>query len=414
MNLTCLFLLLLLLIPRSRALAQPGDPIGRLEQFRSRLLQETRTYSVYVPPSAQDSLYSRQHYPVLYVLDGETAFPYVAATTAHLAAVRVVPEAIIIAIHNTNRVRDFTPTQIESGYFMGPEAARSSGGGERFSQFLQQELIPHIDSLYPTTSYRMLVGHSLGGLLVLHTLLHHPTAFQAYVALDPSLWWDDALLVRQANTLLAQPQLRGKTLYLPGATAFKGSVDTLALTQHPSPKSRALLAVPDFVTQLRKHPGNGLRWAAPFYRQEGHNTVALPGTYDALRYAFSAHRVLSVDNIQFFEPSVRTLGAQALKDSLLVRCQAISAQLGYWVAPPEALVNQLGYAYLAQQDFAAAALFFEWNQATYPTSFNVYDALGDYYVARGNKRRAIQYFTKALTLYGYAETKQKLRALQPH
>jgi len=411
MNLTWL-LLLLLLVPRSKAHAQPGAPLGRLEQFGSHVLRETRTYSVYVPPSAQDPLYGRQRYPVLYVLDGETAFPYVAATASSLAAARVLPEAIIVAVHNTNRVRDFTPTHIDSGYYMGPQAARSSGGGEHFTRFLQQELIPHIDSLYPTTSYRMLVGHSLGGLFVLHTLLHHPTAFQAYVALDPSLWWDDALLVRQATTLLAQPQLRGKTLYLPVATAFKEAVDTVALTQHPSPKSRALLAVPDFVAQLRKHRDNGLRWAAPVYRQEGHNTVALPGTYDALRYAFSAHRVLSVDNIQFFEPSVRTLGAQALKDSLRVGCQAISTQLGYRVTPPEALVNRLGYAYLAQQDFAAAALFFEWNQATYPTSFNVHDALGDYYTARGNKRRAIQAFTKALTLVEYPETRQKLQVLQ--
>lgn len=140
--------------------------------------------------------------------------------------------------------------------------------------------------------------------------------------------------------------------------------------------------------------------------------MALPSTYDALPYAFSAHRFLSVDNIQLFEPSVRTLRAQALKDSLLVGCQAIAKQLGYPVLPPEQLVNRLGYAYLAQQDVAATALFFELNQANYPASFNVHDALGDYYRALGNKRRARQAFRQALALVEYPETKQKLQALQ--
>jgi tetratricopeptide (TPR) repeat protein len=189
-------------------------------------------------------------------------------------------------------------------------------------------------------------------------------------------------------------------------------LDTVAAAPRTTPKSRAMLAIPDFVAQLKQHPGNGLRWAAPTYRREGHNTVSLPSTYDALRYAFSAHRFLSVDNIQLFEPSVRTIRAQALKDSLLVGCQAISRQLGYSVLPPEALVNRLGYTYLAQKDFASAALFFEWNQANYPASFNVHDAMGDYYSAQGNKRRAMQAFSKALTLVDYPETKQKLQALQ--
>jgi predicted alpha/beta superfamily hydrolase len=394
----------------SKAQAPTGELLGRTEQLRSRVLGEPRTYYVHVPKSAQNPLYARQRYPVIYVLDGETAFKHVATTVERLADVRVLPEAIIVAIPNSNRVRDFTPTHIESGVYMNREAATSSGGGENFISFLQQELIPHIDSLYPTTSYRMLVGHSLGGLLVLHTLLHHPAAFQTYVAIDPSLWWDEALLVRQANALLKQPQLAGKTLYLPIATAFKEGEDTVG--SRTTPKSRAQQAVPNFVAQLQQHPGNGLRWSAPVYRYEGHNTVALPGTYDALRYAFSAHRFLSVDNIQLFEPSVRTLRAQALKDSLLVGCQAISKQLGYSVVPPERLVNGLGYSYLAQKDFAAAAIFFELNQANYPTSFNVYDALGDYYSAQGNKGRAVQAFRKALTLFEYPETKQKLHALQ--
>jgi predicted alpha/beta superfamily hydrolase len=405
-------LLALGLVP-GRAQPQAGGSTTRTEQLRSRVLGEARTYSLYVPESARDPLLARPRYPVIYVLDGETAFQYMAATAERLAATRLMPEAIVVGIHNTNRVRDFTPTHIESGLYISHEAAAASGGGENFTRFLREELIPHIDSLYPTTAYRLLAGQSLGGLLVLNTLLHHPGAFQAYVAIDPSLWWDDALLVRQAGTLLAQPLLAGKTLYLPLATAYKEVFDTVAAARHPGLKERALLAAPNFVQQLRQHPANGLRWAAPVYRHEGHNTVTVPSTYAALSYAFSAYRFLSVDNVQLFHPAVRTLRAQALKDTLLAGCQAIARQLGHPVAPPEEVVNSLGYSYLAQQDFAAAALFFELNQANYPTSFNVYDALGDCYRAQGNSRRARLAFSQALKLFDSPETRQKLQALQP-
>ncbi|MEM7535498.1 MAG: hypothetical protein AAF639_25200 [Chloroflexota bacterium] len=36
--------------------------------------------------------------------------------------------------------------------------------------------------------YRILIGHSFGGLLTLHTLLDVPEMFQAYIAIDPSFY----------------------------------------------------------------------------------------------------------------------------------------------------------------------------------------------------------------------------------
>ena len=37
---------------------------------------------------------------------------------------------------------------------------------------------------------RILVGHSLGGLLAMHTLASRPALFRMYNTLEPSLWWD--------------------------------------------------------------------------------------------------------------------------------------------------------------------------------------------------------------------------------
>lgn len=386
--------------------------MGSSGKLYSQVLREERSYYVWLPPNARNPLYAKPHYPVLYVLDGETQFLSVAATVERLSALRVLPEAIIVAVRNTDRTRDLTPSHIESGLYMDREAAATSGGGENFTRFLRQELLPHIDSMYAPAPYRMLIGTSLGGLFVLHTLVHHPDLFKGYVAIDPSLWWDDARLVREVGAVLGRARLGGKTLYLPVALAFKAAGDTAAAAARATPARRALLAVPDFVAHLRRYPGAGLRWAAQYYRHETHNSLPIPGTYDALRHAFGAHQFLAVDHVSLFDPGTSTLRAAAIRDSLLLGCQAISRQMGYPVRPPEILVNRLGYAYLRRKDYPAAFTFFALNQANYPASFNVHDALGDYYRAVGNKRQAIREFKQALARFEYPETQQKLRALQ--
>ena len=40
---------------------------------------------------------------------------------------------------------------------------------------------------------RTLIGWSLGGLFALYTLFHRPKTFRRYLAVSPSLWWDERL-----------------------------------------------------------------------------------------------------------------------------------------------------------------------------------------------------------------------------
>ena len=51
------------------------------------------------------------------------------------------------------------------------------------------------------------------------------------------------------------------------------------------------------------------------------------------------------------------------------------------------------------------------NIENYPKSFNANDSMGDYYKAKGNRQKAIEYFTKALALKDFQEAKQKLEML---
>jgi predicted alpha/beta superfamily hydrolase len=71
------------------------------------------------------------------------------------------------------------------------------GGADRFIEVIQREIKPRVASLaHLNATKSTLVGHSLGGLFVLRTLFRHPEYFASYVALSPSIWWEDRVVLR--------------------------------------------------------------------------------------------------------------------------------------------------------------------------------------------------------------------------
>jgi hypothetical protein len=78
----------------------------------------------------------------------------------------------------------------------------TSGGADAFLDFFERELFPHVVGSYRTAPYRILIGHSFGGLFVVHTLVHRSDLFDAHVAISPGLWWDDSRLVGDARKFL--------------------------------------------------------------------------------------------------------------------------------------------------------------------------------------------------------------------
>ena len=53
---------------------------------------------------------SSQKYPVLYLLDGRTHFQHATSAVDFLSAMGVIPQMIVVSIHNVDRNRDFSPT----------------------------------------------------------------------------------------------------------------------------------------------------------------------------------------------------------------------------------------------------------------------------------------------------------------
>ena len=195
--------------PRHNPPGQTADSeikIGDKFAFHSKILNEERRYWVYLPPSYRNKMFAPQKYPVLFLLDGDANFHMASGVVQFMGAGAnaniQIPELIIVAIPNTQRTRDLTPTRSTKDYNgKENESLASSGGGETFLRFLEQELIPRIESEYRTQPYRLLVGHSFGGLFAINAFVRQASIFRAFIAIDPSLWWDDHLLLRRAKSM---------------------------------------------------------------------------------------------------------------------------------------------------------------------------------------------------------------------
>lgn len=382
--------------------------IGKIDSIDSKILGEQRKIWVHVPGDDYGS--SSRRYPVVYLLDGDAHFPSVMGMIQQLSEINgndAVPGMILVGIPNTDRLRDLTPTHAATGYMGDSASVRTSGGGERFTSFIEKELIPHIDSLYPTAPYRMMIGHSLGGLMVINTLVHHPQLFNAYLAIDPSMWWDQQKLLHQADTVLAQGHYGGKTLYLAVANTMPPGMDTAQAkkdTTHNTFHIRSILQLKD---AFRRNSNNGLRWSYKYYNDDNHGMVPLIAEYDALRFIFNFYHSPALARI--FDSSMRTDEAVT---AVREHYKTISAQMGYNVLPPEEYINNLGYNFLQGKMLEKAHAFFQLNIDTYPKSGNVYDSMGDYYAETGDKQKAIDLYTRALTISHDPGTKQKLEKLK--
>lgn len=352
--------------------------IGRVDSMQSAVLREMRPYLVYTPPSYDDTTATPHRYPVLYLLDGDAHFHSVSGLIQILGTgvngTYVVPEMIVVAIPNTDRTRDLTPTHTEAGPDgTASPALRSSGGGPAFLRFIETELIPRIEAQYRTMPYRVYVGHSLGGITSLFALYTAPHLFDAYVAIDPSLWWDNQTLLRRAREFFSTARLEGKTLYLAQANTISPD-DTTSNTHSES--------ILQFNAIMQSYDESGIRFAYRYYGDDSHGSVPLIAEYDALRFIFDGYSV----------PLLQVIDQPAL---LTRHFDRVSERLGRKFTPSEGMVRQLARIALMRDTANAIRLGEIWRDL-YPESFRSYEFLGDVHAARNEPQRARSWYEQSL------------------
>lgn len=244
--------------------------------FRSEVLGEERTILVRLPEGYEETT---RKYPVLYVLDGEYFFQQAVSAVQFLSELgyavgqQPIPELIVVGVVNVDRDRDYTPTHAPE-QSQGRLSFPTSGGAGAFREFLESEVFPLVESRYRAHPDRTLSGWSLGGLFTVHTYLEHTSLFSRFLAISPSMWWDDSVLVKDTRELLRRDDsLSPRLLVITLGTLEGGDMDgsvrklfaPLLMTQGPPNLAFTFREIPD----------------------EGHSYVPYKAYYDGLLAAFA-------------------------------------------------------------------------------------------------------------------------------
>ena len=367
--------------------------IGKIDSIYSNILKESRELYIHLPESYDSN--SQRKYPVIYVLDGDVLLN--AVSTVHdFYWGGYMPEMIIVGISNeNNRTRDLTTSKIESR--RGTEYNLEHGGANDFIMSIEKELIPYIEKNYPVTNYRTLIGHSYGGLFTINALINHTDLFENYLAIDPSLDWDNQKLLKQSKEVIKSNSLEGKSLFitLSGQLHMQNSDITINNVMQDSSEytlfARSNIEFFKFAESNKQDKFN-IKWK--FYKDDLHGTVPLPSILDGLVYFFEWYQMENTDKFNSFDTP-----KDELYEIIRYRANKLKSHFEYQVPPyTEDLFNMLGYMNMEMQQLEKAKMYLELCIEYYPESTNAYDSMAEYYASQNDFENAIKNIEKALEI----------------
>ncbi|MCB0567154.1 MAG: prolyl oligopeptidase family serine peptidase [Phaeodactylibacter sp.] len=380
--------------------------VGVLDSLYSKVLNESRKIYIQLPSSYTPE--KDQKYPVVFILDGEIFLPTVDDVQNYYSG-GFTPEMVLVGISNDrNRVRDLTPSSITTKY--GMPFNEENGGANNFRKFIETELIPFIESKYPVTNYRTLIGHSYGGLFAISTLIHQPNLFANYLAIDPSLDWDGQKLLKEAQEIIATQKYENKALFmsLSGQLHMQNSQITIDNVMQDTTEftlfSRSNIA---FSNMLKQNAESGLFFEWKFYPGDIHGTIPFPSIMDGLISLFEWYQMENTDKINSFETP-----KEELFSIIRYRERKLKEHFKYSEPPyPEELLNMSGYMNMDMQQPEKAKMYFELAIEFYPESANAYDSMAGYYEAQNDIPNALRFVQKASELSDDAYYKNRIKEL---
>jgi predicted alpha/beta superfamily hydrolase len=381
--------------------------VGVLDSLYSQTLKESKEIYVQLPANYNPN--SDKKYPVVYILDGEVFLPTVSDVQDYYSG-GFTPEMVLIGISNSkNRMRDLTISKIKTMY--GMPFNDENGGAANFSKFIEEELIPFVQKKYPVTNFRTLIGHSYGGLFTIYTIIHHPQLFSNYVAIDPSLDWDDQKLINESREILSSQNYKGKSLFmsLSGQLHMQNQEVTIEnVMQDTSDITLFARSNITFSNIVYQNKNNELTFEWKFYPKEIHGTIPFPSIMDGLISLFEWYQWENTD--KFNSPDTPK---EELSKMVKYREQKLQNHFGYSVAPyPEEILNMSGYMNLDMDQPEKAKMFFEFLIAYYPKSANAYDSMADYYERTDDYKNALKFVTKAYEIDANDYYKQRIEELK--
>lgn len=330
--------------------------VGEIIELNSDILKESRNIFIYKPNGYEES---NLKCPTLYVLDGNENYLISTAIVNFLSRIQRIPPMIVVGIPNVDRNRDLSPLFIEG--------TSDQGKGDNFLNFLKEELIPYLDNTYKTNNYRILFGHSLGGIFANYTLITEPGLFNAYITASPYLMYNDGFILKEAESKLDNLFKSRNQLYI-------------ALGNEPAYHESL-----NKYTTLLNDKAKTLRWDYQIFTEEDHNSIPVITLLEGLKYIYSD-----------FQLNMET--AMQGINAILNHYTLLASKYDYKTNIPEITLNIIGYRLMQNGYVDKAIEVFKFNVELYPNSANVYDSLAEALENSGETKEAAKNYRIAVKI----------------
>lgn len=382
----------------SSAAAQGPAPLTwTQETLGSTKLGTSRTVYVATPEGYADG---SRRYPVMVILDANdrAQFRLAVANVGFMVDRAMVPPMIIVGVPNgTDRTHDLTPEPTGRT----AQRFRTAGGSSAFADFLASDVVPMVRAKYRTLPATILVGHSFGGLFALEVAARRPGTFAGIVAISPALWWNDSsVVVAYADAIAKSPApLR---LF---ATSGALEPEINHVTQRFAARMDSLK--PERVAFRYRH-----------YPDDDHGMTPAPSLVEGLRFLFAPVALTATPLARLTPTSDSASIVRAVLETEASYREG-AKYYGLDERLPQQVLNGVGYRALrALRNPALAVWVFRRNVTLYPDSPNVYDSLGDAYLAQGDAEMAKASFQRSIDtavrtkVVPHPETIMKLNQLE--
>ena len=327
--------------------------IGFLMEIESEIFHGARQIAISTPEGYTET---EEKFPVLYVLDGTWNFHFVSGLVHQLSHSGDIPPIIVVGIYHENRNKELTAP--------GPDGPSGNyGAAQQLLSHIEEELHPYLEKNYRIQPYKILAGHSFGGLFSLYAMRENPGFFQSILALSPSLGRNDEFEVLQARSFFEGNTSYPESLYL--ALANEGGA--------------TYYGVQNYVKIVRRQGESSMRFAFDHLERENHVSMTIPGFWKGLKFIFEGYNPESLPG--------------KLDELYLVEghYQALSRRFGYKIDVPERYYEQFFREQLNQREWDYAFYLLERYKKAYPDSKQLTQAFVDIHTLMGNHDEAEKY-----------------------
>jgi hypothetical protein len=238
--------------------------IGETEEFTftSSIINDDYPISVYFPSNYNFSALNQ----LIIGLDGELRFEEIANIISKKSENGSIPPCIFVAVGNSaERNRDYTPTDYEHG----------EGGAENYYQFLQNELIPELESKYgiDTSNTKTLIGNSFGGLFTHFAMFQDrvDNPFNKFISVGCSFWFDSGVIFEYEENY-SQKHSDLEVKYFSGMGTLEGGVN--------------LASFEEMTKRLTNRAYPQLLMDTEFIKNHGHSGATKIGFKKGIDYVF--------------------------------------------------------------------------------------------------------------------------------